>query len=215
MECAAMRGLIALICLANVLLLSAAAIQAVRSEHNHVASLPVPPTPLLDVPPTPVYATLGELISARLNSDPISGADSKDGLDAQTYCLAQAVYFEARSEPLPGQLAVAQVVLNRVQSSAYPDTICAVVFQNERWRNRCQFSFACDGRSDRPHNPQAWAVSSIVAQIAVEGAWADLTHKATHYHADYVSPHWRLSLTSTAKHGRHVFYRDDQAFASR
>ncbi len=128
--------------------------------------------------------------------------------DPDERCLAQAVYFEARSEPLAGQLAVAQVVLNRVRSPSWPDSVCAVVFQNERWRHRCQFSFACDGRSDRPREGRAWRIARMVARTALDRGWPDITRHATHYHADYVRPRWRARLVETARYGRHLFYRD-------
>lgn len=133
---------------------------------------------------------------------------AREAVDREEHCLAQAVYFEARSEPLEGQLAVAQVVLNRVQSPLWPNSICGVVFQNEQYRHRCQFSFACDGRSDNPHNPRAWRIARAVAAVAVEGLWEDVTETSTHYHADYVAPYWKEILRPTVQHGRHVFYRD-------
>ncbi|GAK32184.1 spore cortex-lytic enzyme [alpha proteobacterium Q-1] len=123
-------------------------------------------------------------------------------------CLAQAIYFEARSEPVKGQLAVAQVVLNRVSSPLWPQSICAVVFQNEHRRHACQFSFACDGRSDNPRNPLAWQKSKLVALVALEQIWDDISDQATHYHADYVSPSWNKSMRQTARYGRHLFYLD-------
>ncbi|RMF16882.1 MAG: cell wall hydrolase [Alphaproteobacteria bacterium] len=128
--------------------------------------------------------------------------------DDDERCLAQAVYFEARSEPLAGQLAVAQVVLNRVRSPWWPDSVCAVVFQNERWRHRCQFSFACDGLSDRPREMRAWRIARMVARTALDHGWPDITLHATHYHADYVRPAWQTQMVETARFGRHLFYRD-------
>ncbi len=127
--------------------------------------------------------------------------------DAQR-CLAQAVYFEARSETLEGQLAVAQVVLNRVENRRYPSSICGVVFQNERLRHRCQFSFACDGRSDTPRERRAWEIAKRISQIALAGQWRDLSGRATHYHATYADPSWRSAMMKTAAHGQHLFYRD-------
>lgn len=124
------------------------------------------------------------------------------------HCLAQAVYFESRSEPIDGQLAVAQVVLNRVKSPYYPDTICGVVFQNEKMRHRCQFSFACDGLSDNPYEPEAWDLAERIAYIALSGRWQDITEDATHYHAVYVNPSWANNLVETGQHGSHIFYRD-------
>ncbi|MEM6833146.1 MAG: cell wall hydrolase [Sphingomonadales bacterium] len=129
-------------------------------------------------------------------------------LHPEAQCLAQAVYFEARSEPLEGQLAVAQVVLNRVMDERYPTTICGVVFQGEQRRHKCQFSFACDGLSDRPRNPGAWDVAKAVSHVALNGYWDDVTATATHYHADYVMPYWGEILEAHVQHGRHIFYRD-------
>ncbi len=129
----------------------------------------------------------------------------------QYKCLAQAVYFEARGEPTLGQLAVAHVVLNRVRDRRYPNTICAVVFQNENRRNRCQFSFACDGRPDRAYNLVAWNRSLKIALKVLAGTGEDITHSATHYHAAYVDPAWASSLTETARFGQHLFYREPTA----
>lgn len=126
-------------------------------------------------------------------------------------CLTQAVYFEARSEPLEGQLAVAQVVLNRVKVANYPDSICGVVFQNEHIKNRCQFSFACDGMSDNPYNPESWEIARRVSYIALSGHWDDITKSATHYHAYYVSPGWAARLEETGTFGSHIFYRTSDA----
>lgn len=126
---------------------------------------------------------------------------------AEGHCLTQAVYFEARSEPLDGQLAVAQVVLNRVKAGNYPDSICGVVFQNEHIKNRCQFSFACDGMSDNPYNPESWEIARRVSYIALSGHWDDITQSATHYHAYYVSPGWASRLEATGTFGSHIFYR--------
>lgn len=126
----------------------------------------------------------------------------------QYRCLAQAVYFEARGEPTIGQMAVAHVVLNRVRDRRYPNTICAVVFQNEHRRNRCQFSFACDGQSDRAYNMAAWNRSLKVALKTLAGVGEDITNASTHYHAAYVAPYWADRLTKTVQLGQHLFYRE-------
>ena len=205
-----MRVLISAMLFVNFVLLGVVIENHGTERAAQLRHLPVPPAPLNSLSAR-TSETLADFVMARLNDDPFLSGYDPDRLDPQTYCLAQAVYFEARSEPLSGQLAVAQVVLNRVKSPAYPDTVCGVVFQNQNWRHRCQFSFACDGLSDKPYNRPAWAVSATIAEIAKRRAWDDLTHNATHYHADYVQPRWRLALTSTVRHGRHLFYRDEQA----
>ena len=124
-------------------------------------------------------------------------------------CLSTAIYFEARGEPEDGQLAVAQVVLNRVKNPTYPNTICGVVYQNQSKRNRCQFSFACDGRPDRVTDKGAWAKAEDLARRSVEeqkSTFLDEVGSATHYHATYVKPRWASRMTRTEKIGRHIFY---------
>jgi spore germination cell wall hydrolase CwlJ-like protein len=126
-------------------------------------------------------------------------------------CLAQAIYFEARGEPELGQVAVAQVVLNRVKSGHYPTSVCGVVFQNWRARNGCQFSFACDGKSDDPKNPKAWRRARAIAMAALagnSGTW--MVGGATLYHARYVSPDWAPRVTLVSEIGQHIFYVEDR-----
>ena len=126
---------------------------------------------------------------------------------AEHICLAQAIYFEARSESEIGRLAVAKVILNRVKSPFYPDTICGVVYQNAGKRNACQFSFACNGKSDRPRRGKAWDEAKSLASRAIAGEGeVHAIATATHYHADYVLPEWSGAMTRLIKIGRHVFY---------
>lgn len=127
--------------------------------------------------------------------------------DTELTCLAQAIYYEARGEPLPGQIAVAEVVMNRTASKRYPDTVCGVVFQNDHMKNRCQFSFACDGKTDVPPQGDSWSRSVALASYVMADNTMRLTDAATHYHADYVSPIWSQSLEKTVVIGRHIFYR--------
>jgi len=126
-------------------------------------------------------------------------------------CLAQAIYFEARGEPRTGQYGVASVVLNRVAHPAYPNTVCDVVFQGSARRNACQFSFACDGLSDDARHDRVWRGSLQVAGRALAGFVADLTGRATHYHATSVEPAWAKELTHTVTIGAHRFYHDRPA----
>jgi spore germination cell wall hydrolase CwlJ-like protein len=123
-------------------------------------------------------------------------------------CLAAGVYFEARGESVKGQAAVAQVILNRVKNPTYPNSICGVVYQNENWRNRCQFSFACDGRKDRITEPHHWRKAQEVAQAVTDGTiWLPEVGSSTHYYADYVSPGWARKMKKMKKIGQHIFYR--------
>jgi len=126
----------------------------------------------------------------------------------QQKCLAEAVYFEARSESFKGQAAIAQIVLNRVRNPAYPDTVCGVVYQNVNWYNRCQFSFACDGKKHRVTELRPWHIAEAVAKAVSAGQiWLSDIGSATHYHAVYVHPYWAGFMDKTQKIGSHIFYR--------
>lgn len=123
-------------------------------------------------------------------------------------CLTAGIYFEARGEPVRGQAAVAQVILNRVKNPAYPNSICGVVYQNKEWRNRCQFSFACDRIKDRIKDNSRWEVASYVARETTEGRiWLSEVGSSTHYHATYVKPKWARAMQKVGRIGLHVFYR--------
>ena len=129
---------------------------------------------------------------------------------SEVKCLATAIYFEARGEPERGQIAVAQVVLNRLKNPAYPNTICAVVYQNKNRRNACQFSFACDGRPDRINDRKAWTESKTLATKILNDdrtMFLPDVGAATHYHANYVRPRWARAMTKVDKIGRHIFYK--------
>lgn len=128
--------------------------------------------------------------------------------EGEQRCLAEGIYFEARGESVKGQAAVAQVILNRVRNPAYPNSVCGVVYQNRTWRNRCQFSFACDGIRDRIASRQHYEVAHEVAQ-AVSAGKIYLTEvgSATHYHATYVRPRWARAMEKMNKIGLHIFYR--------
>jgi spore germination cell wall hydrolase CwlJ-like protein len=122
-------------------------------------------------------------------------------------CLAQAVYFEARSESMVGQLAVATVILNRVKTENYPSSICGVVYQGAARLTGCQFSFACDGQSNLPQIDRAWETALAVTTLALANDGKPrIVAAATHYHADYVDPYWSKSMNRLTKIGRHIFY---------
>ena len=123
-------------------------------------------------------------------------------------CLAEGIYFEARGETEKGQAAVAQVILNRVRNPKYPDTICGVVYQNIKWYNRCQFSFACDKIKDHVIPGRHWETAKAIALAVTAGKiWIDAVGSSTHYHATYVSPNWGPTMIRVAKVGQHIFYR--------
>ena len=123
-------------------------------------------------------------------------------------CMTAAIYFEARGEPRRGQIAVAQVAMNRVRANVYPDTICGVIFQGQWNRNACQFSFACDGKADRPNNKALWSRSKALAREVMRGEhWLKDIGYATHYHANYVNPRWARRFDRVATIGAHIFYK--------
>ncbi len=123
-------------------------------------------------------------------------------------CLALTIYFEARGETELGKLAVGHVVMNRAQNPLFPPKVCQVVRQGgEKLRYRCQFSWWCDGRSDRPRNPQAWERSKTLARAIYWDYSRDPTAGALWYHADTTRPRWRNSLARSGKIGHHIFYR--------
>lgn len=120
-------------------------------------------------------------------------------------CLARAVYFEARGEAVAGQFAVAEVILNRVDSPHYPSSVCGVV--NQGGRGGCQFSYTCDGVPDRIGEREAWARAGKIATVMLAGAPRALTQGATHFHTTAVRPRWAKRFAHTARIGRHLFYR--------
>jgi hypothetical protein len=122
-------------------------------------------------------------------------------------CLSTAIYFEARSEPLQGQIAVGQVIMNRVRSPQFPQTICGVVYQGQMAPG-CQFSFACDGKTDTPRQDSHWALAQKLARQITSGqVWLPEIGYSTFYHADYVSPQWKSAMNKIDTIGRHIFYK--------
>ena len=131
-------------------------------------------------------------------------------------CMAKNIFFEAAVESTAGKLAVAQVTLNRVKSKNYPNTICDVVYEGRHYesgfpvRDRCQFSWYCDGRGDEPAESQLWIDSQELAKYVIlrQGDLIDITDGATHYHARYIdSPRWAGQKKVTARIDEHIFYR--------
>ena len=130
-------------------------------------------------------------------------------------CMATAIYFEARGEPMVGQVAVAQVIMSRVYDERYPDTVCDVVKQGYYYswdktipiRDKCQFSFWCDGKPEKIKDEDAYFWATEVAQAVMVGTLYDTTQGATHYHAYYVQPSWSKKFTRTVRINDHIFYR--------
>lgn len=129
-------------------------------------------------------------------------------------CLAEALYFEARGETVKGQFAVAEVIRNRVKSSRFPNSYCAVINQGTGRKHQCQFSYTCDGRPEIVSEPAAFALVSKVARATIDGKSPDITNGATFYHTTAVRPSWSRKFTNTARFGVHLFYRRGARTAS-
>ena len=132
----------------------------------------------------------------------------------QVYCLALNIYYETRGSNYADRVAVADVVINRVEDTRYPDSICEVVKQGNKHpdgsmkRNQCQFSWYCDGKSDRPQDTDAWIDAQQIAWFMVwDRKHRGITEGATHYHATYVNPQWASQLQMVGRIGAHIFYR--------
>lgn len=134
--------------------------------------------------------------------------------DRQFQCLQEAIYHEARGETITGQIAVAEVILNRVDLPTFPQSVCGVVHQNAHLNNACQFSYACNGRSRAMPERQARALSARIAQVMLSGAPRELTDGATHFHASSVRPDWSRRFAQTAEIGTHLFYREPVRLSS-
>lgn len=123
-------------------------------------------------------------------------------------CMAQAIYFESRGEPKRGQIAVAQVILNRVLSGYYPKDVCGTVYQNAHRHLACQFTFACDSVKDVVREPDMWVQAEEIAADMLGGRlWLDSVGRATHYHAYWVHPRWVREMRKLDRIGVHTFYR--------
>lgn len=138
---------------------------------------------------------------------PFAAAWLGSDLERSTVCLANAVYYEANGEPLSGQRAVAQVVLNRLRHPRFPKTICEVVNQGSERSTGCQFSFTCDGSLARAPNPARYKTALSVATAALDGWTSAEAGQATHYHTLYVFPKWAPELLKLGILGHHIFYR--------
>lgn len=143
-----------------------------------------------------------KLTSASSLRELVGSVDSDADLSKQMRCLAGAVYFESRGEPLSGQLAVANVVINRAEDRRFPASYCGVVYQ------RAQFSFVKNGRMPRIRTgTAAWERAKAIARIAHDGLWESEAGDAVYFHAKYVRPKWSYRKTRTAQIDTHIFYR--------
>ncbi len=153
-------------------------------------------------------ASVGGGDGEKIGSNIFGGLTEKEFQAREFRCMATAIYFEARGESVKGQIAVGQVIMTRVRSMFYPNTICGVVFQGQWNKNACQFSFACDGVPDTPKDRKQWDTALDVAKNVISGkVYLDEIGGATHYHATYVSPDWKKMVKRVTKIGVHIFYK--------
>lgn len=134
--------------------------------------------------------------------------------NAQWYCLSEALYFEARGESVKGQFAVAEVIMNRVDSASYPSSACKVIRQGTGRKFACQFTYTCDGNNETIRDRAAWTQVGKIARQTLDGKLRDLTGGATHYHTHAVKPRWSRVFPRTAAIGAHYFYRQPVRTAS-
>lgn len=178
------------------------------AEHSAIGALPAaklnalatgPAVALPKVPRKP-----GEPVLINYSADWLMTLPEPQG-DAQWECLRKAIYFESRGESIKGQFAVAEVILNRVDSPQFPRSVCGVVAQGGR--GGCQFSYVCDGNSDAMREPMPIELAGRIARVMLDGAPRGLTMGATHFHTRGVMPGWSRKFPQTAAIGSHVFYR--------
>jgi hypothetical protein len=159
----------------------------------------------------PVLAALAMLPAAPARAseaaEPFAASPDPEMFERSLQCLAEAVYYEARSQSDDGQRAVAQVVLNRVRHPAYPNSVCGVVYQGSERVTGCQFSFTCDGSTGRGIEPYAWERARSIAAAALRGGVYRPVGLATNYHTTAIRPYWAPSLVQQTVIGAHIFYR--------
>ncbi len=185
-----------------------AAAKAPTAVADAVAKRPVAIASRNPAPDAPIAAAPARLDFAALDALPPATGD------AQFQCLAAAIYFEARGEPLAGQIGVAEVVLNRVDSRSYPDSICGVTTQGVGSGRGCQFSYACDGRPDVMTSAGPRQRAEKLARLLIDGHPRSVTSGATHFHSTAVRPDWSRKFARTAAIGNHLFYRQPTRVAA-
>jgi hypothetical protein len=156
------------------------------------------------LPPSP----LGSEAGGSDVGQSIYAAHFKTATGIEQQCLARAIYYEARGEPYEGQVAVAQVIVNRVRAQRWPDSICGVVHQGEARGEKCQFSFVCQRSLADTSGPMWDEAQALATEVIAGRAWLREAVDATHYHTTKVAPVWRQDLVAIATIGNHIFYRD-------
>lgn len=188
---------------------------AILGQEREALSV-VPDTRLSLLTSLPPAAERGVETQTRMvyDRDFLANQPAADGGE-QWQCLSEALYFEARGETVRGMFAVGEVILNRVDSDAYPDSLCSVINQGTGRRYACQFTYTCDGNPETIAEPRSWERVGKVARLLIDGAPRALTGGATHYHTKAVNPSWAQRFPRTASIGSHYFYRQPVRTASK
>jgi len=158
---------------------------------------------------------IAALVVAILSVPHVFASEEEETYDR--YCMAQNIYFESANQSFAGKLAVAHVVINRMEDLQFPNTVCGVIYQAKTYtnwkgnevpiRNQCQFSWYCDGKSDEPVDSKTWIKSLYIADLALTGKYKDITEGALWYHADYILPYWADQLEYVTQIDEHIFYK--------
>ena len=158
---------------------------------------------------------IAALVVAVLSIPHVFASEEEESFDR--YCMAQNIYFEAANQSFAGKLAVAHVVINRMEDLQFPNTVCGVIYQAKTYtnwkgnevpiRNQCQFSWYCDGKSDEPVDSKTWIKSLYIADLALTGEYKDITEGSLWYHADYILPYWADQLEFVTQIDDHIFYK--------
>ncbi len=158
---------------------------------------------------------IAALVVAVLSIPHVFASEEEETYDR--YCMAQNIYFEAANQSFAGKLAVAHVVINRMEDLQFPNTVCDVIYQAKTYtnwkgnevpiRNQCQFSWYCDGKSDEPVDSKTWIKSLYIADLALTGEYKDITEGSLWYHADYILPYWADQLEYVTQIDDHIFYK--------
>lgn len=184
----------------------------IEMEHNQLKALPTGHVVGLVSPETTSRTKakdpLANVTKVEYSRGWVDALPKADG-GSEWSCLSEALYFEARGETVKGQFAVAEVILNRVKSGRFPDSVCGVIHQGTGKRYQCQFTYTCDGHAETIHEPAAFARVGKVARLILDGKSQALTNGATHYHTTNVRPRWSRVYSKTAQIGVHIFYRDN------
>src|SRR6056300_127404 len=168
------------------------------------------------IPKSQMRALMGQKpkSATKLYTSEYLGQLPKPSGGKQWKCLSEALYFEARGETIKGQMAVAEVIMNRVDSASYPDSVCGVIHQGTGRKFACQFTYTCDGRAEVINEADAYEQVGKIARLLLDGVPRKLTKGATHYHTTSVSPSWARKFPKTAKIGSHVFYKQPTVVSS-